>query len=53
MSHDVLNDDALNATYVREDGTVIRNLTADEYAASYADGTPCHAPLSDEGDEDA
>lgn len=25
------------------DGRLVRNLTPDEYAATYSEGTPCHA----------
>jgi len=36
-------DDPTRAT-TREDGTAVRNLTPDEYVASYADGTPHTIP---------
>jgi hypothetical protein len=40
----VLHEDDPNRVTAREDGTQVRNLTAEEYAASYADGTPHTIP---------
>lgn len=58
--NDLLNDDDPDATFTRPDGAVVRNLTPEEYDATYADGTPCNAPpeellrslYQEEGEED-
>lgn len=36
---DILNDDDLRATVTLPDGRVVKNLTPEEYAATYADGS--------------
>lgn len=40
---DVLHTDDPERTVTMPDGRVVRNLTADEYAATYADGDACNA----------
>lgn len=40
----ILHTDDPARTTTREDGTPVRNLTAEEYAASYNDGTPHTIP---------
>lgn len=42
-----LNTDEPNRAVTMPDGRVVRNLTDDEYAATYAEGTPCNAGLID------
>lgn len=39
-----LHDDDPAAEVTTDDGRVIRNLTAEEYAATYADGEPHSIP---------
>jgi hypothetical protein len=40
----VLHTDDPQRTTTRADGTEVRNLTPDEYAASYAEGEPHRIP---------
>lgn len=47
---DVLHEDDNTAEVTLEDGRVVRNLSAEEYAASYAGGTP-HSVYLPETDE--
>lgn len=44
---DVLHEDDQTASVTLEDGRVVRNLSAEEYAASYAGGTPHNVYLPD------
>jgi hypothetical protein len=44
MSDETLHDDDQAAEITLGDGRVVRNLTPEEYAATYADGTPHAIP---------
>lgn len=41
---DVLHEDDPGRVVRMPDGRVVRNLTAEEYDATYADGGPCNDP---------
>lgn len=45
--NDVLHEDDDTAEVTLEDGRVVRNLSAEEYAATYVDGTPHNVYLPD------
>lgn len=48
---DILHEDDNVASVTLDDGRVVRNLTADEYAASYAGGTDHSVYAIDGSDE--